>query len=120
MEDREHADQRASNIDERLYDVRPYDGGKAAFEGVNQSKNGDDGDGRDFASSEGDGHNNGNGVHANSFRGCARDQKQACGKRTQTLAKAAFDQFIRGKQIAAKIVGKKYKANNDAANRISQ
>ena len=113
--DGDEADERTADIDDGLNHVGPDDCRQAAFKRIDQRQCSDDGDRRDFARAERDRYHDRNGVDAHAFRGSASQQKKSGGQRAQSASEAAFDEFVGGVEIAAKVMGQKQKADDDAA-----
>ena len=115
----EDGDEGSGDVDEHLDDVGPDDGGHAAFEGVDQRKRGDDGDGEDIARTDGDGDDDGDGEDANAFGGGPGDEEEERGGLVEGGAEAAVDELVGGEELALEVFGKKEKGDDDAANHVA-
>ena len=119
MQNREQTHQRSADVDHGLHHIRPDHRRQPAFEGVDQRERRDDCDGGDLARPQCDGHHDRNRVNSHSLSRGPRHQKKAGSQRTQLLAEAAFNQLVRGVQIATEIMGQQNKADDDAAHDIA-
>ena len=82
MQDGHQADERSTDIDERLNYVGPDDGGESAFECIDQRQYGNDRDRSDFARPERDRHDNGDGINPNTLGRSTREKKKPGGERS--------------------------------------
>src|SRR5258707_3787991 len=64
VQDREYTHDGSAYVDYSLDHISPDHGRQPAFEGINQSKSGDDGDRCNLARAQRDGHDHGNGIDA--------------------------------------------------------
>jgi hypothetical protein len=96
MQEREDAYDGAGDVDGQLDDVGPDDCGHTAFKGVDEGEECDDGDGGDVAlevaqageeAAECNADNDGYSEDTHAFRGCAGDEEQARGERSQSMPK---------------------------------
>ena len=119
MQNREQAHQRSADINDGLHHVGPDHRRQSAFKGIDQRQSGDDCDGRDLSRPQRDRNHDGNGINSHAFSCGAGHQEEAGSQRPQLLAKAPFDQFVRGIQIAAKIVRQQNKTDDHASHDVS-
>ena len=111
--------QRPADINRGLHYIRPDHRRQPAFEGVNQRKRGDDGDGSNLSGAKRNGDDNRNRINTHAFGCGAGYQKKSGGQRTQPLAETAFDQLVCGVQVATEIMGQENKADHDTAHDIA-
>ena len=119
MEDGKQSHQSSADIDHGLDNVRPDHRRQAALKGVNQSECGDDCDRSDLPSAQGDGHHNGDCVHAHALRGGARKQEESRGQGTQAASKTPLNQLIGGVEVAAKIMWQQQEADDHATQYVA-
>ena len=119
MQNREQTHQRSADVNRGLHHIRPYHRRQPALEGVDQRECCDDCDGGDLARAKCDGYHDRNRVNPHPLSRSPRHQEKAGSQRAQLLAEAAFNQLVRGVEIATEIMGQKDKTDNHTAHDIS-
>lgn len=112
-------DEGSGNVEDHLHNIGPDDGGHPSFEGVEQGKCGDDGDGEHVSRSDGNGHYDGDGEDADAFCGCSRNKEEACSGLMESAAEALVDELVGGEHFPLKIPGKEQRGDDDAAEHVA-
>ena len=120
VEENPEGDGAAREIEEKLGDVGPDDGGHATFESVKDGEGDDDDDGEVFGGAEDDADDERDRGDANAFGNGARDEKSAGGDGAHSFAEAFFDEGVGGEELAAEIAGKEQEDDKDAAYEIAE
>lgn len=120
VEEKREGNEAASEVEQELGDVGPNDGFHAAFEGVENREGNDDEDGETLGSTEGNADDQGDGGNTHAFGQSARAEKGQGGDSAHFCAETSFDNGVGGEEFAAKIAGKEYEGNQEAADDVAE
>src|SRR5215467_2433244 len=112
--------ERTADINRGLDDVGPDDGGEASFKRIDEGQCGDDRDRGELTGAQCNGDDDRDRVDTHAFGGGTREQEQSGGDRAEGASKAAFDELIGGVEISAEVVGQEQKADDNAADDVSE